>query len=249
MQQLPDYQNAFYQAIFDNKPPLLEKAIGKIEDFEERFRIYSNNVFSSLKNVLRDDFPVCCRILGEEKFNQAAFNFVRNFPPESGCLLQYGQKFPIFVAAMFPEMPHVKEIAAIEWAKKELYYTDDTCPLDPRALASIPVNQHDLITFGFPNATSFMKSEFSLKALWGGTDEAENDHPVHSRSYSLLIRPRYKIHHFWLKADEYEFYLHLYQGKTLGEAFQQAAEINPHFNLAESLGSAFTNEYFTNAEI
>lgn len=249
MQQLPDYQNSFYQAIFNNNPSLLQKAIGMIEDFEERFRIYSNNIFSSLKNVLRDDFPVCYRILGEEKFNQAAFNFVRNFPPESGSLLQYGQKFPVFVAAMFPEMPHVKEIAAIEWARKELYYTDDTCPLDTGLLASISEDQHDSLTFGFPNATMFMKSELSLKKLWEGANVAGGETPAHSPSYLLMMRSRYQVYLYWLEADEHEFCSSLYGGETLGLAYQKASEINPEFNLAEALSMAFSREYFTTAEV
>lgn len=251
MQELLEYQKAFYKAVFTNDPKIVENSIGHVEDLEERFKIYSNNIFSSLKNVIKDDFPISRKILGEQKFNQASFEFVRNFPPTGGCLLTYGKEFPAFLDVFSPALPYLKDIAQIEWAKKEIYYKSDSCPLDPVAIHSIPAEEYIALTFEFPPATFFLKSAFSLKEFWEdnekGNEDIKNEKPI--PSYSLTIRPRYKIQHYWLSGEEFSFLMALYEKKTLGEAYENAVAANADFNLSEALALALTREYFTKLEI
>ncbi|MBS0271196.1 MAG: putative DNA-binding domain-containing protein [Proteobacteria bacterium] len=251
MKQLHKYQESFYKAIFTNKPPLLQDAIGEVEEFNERFNIYSNNVFSSLKNVLKDDFPLCRKILGEQKFNQVTFEFVRNFPPESGCLLAYGQKFSRFLEVFFPALPYLKDISQLEWAKKEIYYREDSIPLDPQIISTTPEDKYEALTFKFPEATFFSESSFSLQEIWEDFEKEKEKvkAPKTIPSYSLIIRPRFQVKHDWLKAEEFCFLKKLYEGKPLGEAFEKATHINPDFNLSETLGIALTREYFTRVEV
>ncbi|MCI5058564.1 MAG: DNA-binding domain-containing protein [Flavobacteriales bacterium] len=247
MKELLEYQKAFYKAIFTNEPMVLQNTIGEIDAFNERFKIYSNNIFASLKNVLKDDFPISKRVLGEQKFNQASFEFVRNFPPTSGCLLNYGEKFPRFLGIFFPTILYLQDIAQIEWAKKEIYYKSNSCPLDPMVLSSIPSDEYTDLTFEFPEATFFFESVFSLQEIWEDPEKEKN--LKLTPSYSLIIRPRYKIQHYWLSEEEFSFLKALYEKKTLGEAYERAAELNPKFDLSKTLESALTREYFSKTEV
>lgn len=251
MKELLDYQKFLYKAIFTNEPHLLEKSIGQIDELEERFHIYSNNIFSSLKNVLKEDFPISKKVLGEQKFNQASFEFVRNLPPTSGCLLNYGEKFPRFLEVFFSTVLYIKDVAQLEWAKKEIYYKENSTPMDPQTISSIPADEYSSLIFEFPEATFFLKSQFSLNELCVEA-EKENEKikaPKPIPSYSLIIRPRFQVQHDWLKAEEFNFLEALYEGKTLGEAYEKAAQVNPDFNLSETLGLALTREYFTKVEV
>lgn len=247
MKELLEYQKAFYKAIFTNDPIQLQNSIGQIDDLEDRFKIYSNNVFASLKNVLKDDFPISRRVLGEQKFNQASFEFVRNFPPTSGCLLNYGEKFPRFLEVFYPAIPYLKDIAQIEWAKKEIYYKNNSSPLDPTALNVVPADEYGDLTFEFHKATFFFESVFSLQEIWENTEKEKN--LKLTPSYSLIIRPRYKIQHYWLSTEEFNFLKALYEKKTLGEAYERTAELNSKFDLSKALESALIREYFTKAEV
>lgn len=249
MKSLLKYQESFYKAIFTNQPTLLQDAIGKVDSFEDRFKIYSNNVFSSLKNVLKEDFLLCRKILGEQKFNQASFEFVRNLPPESGCLLAYGQRFPRFLEVFFPALPYIKDIALLEWAKKEMYYKENSRPLDLQSISSIPKDKYEALTFKFPEATFFLESPFSLQELWNNSEKEKIRAPKVGSSYCLIIRPRFKVQQDWFKAEEFHFLKALYEGETLGNAYEKATQINPQFNLSEVLGLALTREYFTQVEV
>jgi hypothetical protein len=247
MNKLREYQKSFYEAIFTNKPNVLQNTIGDIEELKERFKIYSNNVFSSLKNVIKDDFPYCQQILGEEKFNKASFEFVRNFPPTSGCLLEYGQKFPGFLEVYFPDIPYIKDVAKLEWAKKEIYYKANSISLDPATLTFLAPEMYESLTFEFPEATCFLKSAFSIRDIWEG-NEAQRK-PGSFPTFCLMIRPRFKIELYWLIAEEFSFLSALYEKKTLEQAYENAVHINPEFDLSAALGLALTREYFTKAEI
>lgn len=248
MQELLDYQKAFYKAIFTNDPKIVENFIGPVEDFEKRFGIYSNNIFSSLKNVIKDDFPISRKILGKQKFNQASFEFVRRSPPTSGCLLKYGQKFPFFLNAFFPEYPYIQDLAQIEWAKKELYYKEDSIPLNPQVIYDIPVDDYPFLSFEFPKATFLFKSSYSLEKMWPRIEKGEQSIKKNN-SYFFMIRPRFKIHHHWLSAEEFHFLRMLYEKKNLREAYDNAIFINSQFNLSEALTLALKREYFTKVTI
>jgi hypothetical protein len=169
MQQLLEYQKSFYEAIFNNSPIRLQNVIGPIEDFQERFIIYRDNVFASLKDVLREDFPNCRRILGEKVFNQAIFEFVRMFPPDYGCLFKYGDQFPIFINAYLPNEPYVMDIARLEWAKKSLYYCRDAKPMENSDFLSIPCENYSYLTFKFTPAISFIESKHAIREIWEAT--------------------------------------------------------------------------------
>jgi hypothetical protein len=247
MNKLREYQKSFYEAIFTNKPKVLQNTIGDIEEFDERFKIYSNNVFSSLKNAIKDDFPKCQKVLGEEKFNKASFEFVRNFPPISGCLLEYGQRFPGFLEVYFQDIPYIKDVAKLEWAKKELYYKANSIPLDPATLTSLAPEVYESLTFEFPEATFFLKSSFAIREIWEGNElkcELKS-----APTFCLMIRPRYQIEFYWLNTEEINFLSALYEMKTLGQAYENAVHINPEFDLSGALKLAITREYFTKAEI
>lgn len=251
MNELLNYQRSFYKSIFTHDYNLLEKYFNRMDDLKERLNIYTNNIFSSLKKILMDDFPFCEKILKKQKFNQASFEFIRNFPPTSGCLLHYGQKFPSFLGVLFPEFPWIRDVAQLEWAKKELYYTSDTSSLDPAVLNSISSEKYSSLTFEFPKAIFFFKSNFYLSEIWQDNKNAEDNFqaPQSIPSFSLMIRPKYQVQHYWLSEEDFTFLQALYRQKTLEEAYKEAAAIKTTFNLAEALRQAFIREYFTKASI
>jgi len=251
MEKILNYQKTFFNAIFNNDYKILQKSIGKIEDLDCRFNIYSNNVFSSLKRVLKEDFPYCVKSVGEIQFNQASFEFIRNFPPTSGCLMDYGKNFPSFLGIFFPMFPYLEDIARIEWAKRELYYKEDSSPLNPQELQNIPTDKYLTLSFEFPKAIAFFKFPYSLKETWQKIEcgsQMVKDHSA-TPSFCLIIRPTYKVQHYWLSAEDFCFLEVLYDRHNLAEAYDMAIIKNPKFNLSEALVHAFQREYFTKVTI
>ena len=55
-----------------------------------RLRIYRNHSFATLGAVLEGTFPVVCRLVDKRFFAYAAHEYLREHPPHSRCLVEYG---------------------------------------------------------------------------------------------------------------------------------------------------------------
>jgi len=76
----------------------------------KRYNIYRNNVTVSLIDALAAVFPAVQRITGVEFFRAMARFYVRETPPRSPLLFEYGHDFPRFVeryeyASQMPATP------------------------------------------------------------------------------------------------------------------------------------------------
>ena len=65
----------------------------------KRYNVYRNNVTVSLIEALAAIFPAVRRITGEEFFRAMARFHIRETPPNSPLLFEYGRDFPAFIAA------------------------------------------------------------------------------------------------------------------------------------------------------
>src|SRR3954470_3885859 len=55
-----------------------------------RLGIYRNHAFATLGAALQGTFPVVCRLVDQRFFGYAAHKSVREPPPLSRCLVEYG---------------------------------------------------------------------------------------------------------------------------------------------------------------
>src|SRR5947209_3219350 len=67
-------------------------------DPDARLRIYRNHAFATLGAVLERTFPVVCRLVDKRFFAFAAHEYLREHPPHSHCLIEYGANFGDFLA-------------------------------------------------------------------------------------------------------------------------------------------------------
>src|SRR5712691_2486272 len=83
-----------------------------------RVGIYRNHVFATLGVSLQCTFPVVCRLVDERFFAYAAHEYLREHPPRSRCLVEYGADFADFLADLEPcqSLPYLADVARFEWA-------------------------------------------------------------------------------------------------------------------------------------
>lgn len=98
---------------------------------------YQNNYWVQLVNGLNASFPLVRRLLGATAFVDAAREYIKRTPPSSWTLDAYGADFPQHLHAQFPHVPHVGELAAIEWAMGEAFVATDADPLDTEQLPQL----------------------------------------------------------------------------------------------------------------
>ena len=94
-------QQDFYQALGSPEGPLptgLHTWNGS--DPGRRFAVYRNNVLASLIDALADSFPVVQALVGEPFFRAMAQIYVRECPPESPILAEYGDRLPLLSVSL-----------------------------------------------------------------------------------------------------------------------------------------------------
>ena len=65
-----------------------------------RLAIYRHHAVATLSAVLKGTFPVVCRLVDERFFAYAAHEYLREHPPHSRCIVEYGADFADFLAAV-----------------------------------------------------------------------------------------------------------------------------------------------------
>jgi len=140
---------------------------GKL-DAVRRLAVYRHNVFTNLRNVLGDIFPVVKRIVGEAFFVHAADQFIRTHPSHSGDLNRYGAQWPAFLAG-YPhaaELPYLPDVARLEWAWHACFHAAEAATLDLGRLADVPAGLHGALVFRLHPAVRLLASEFPILRIW-----------------------------------------------------------------------------------
>ncbi len=90
---------------------------------QDRLQIYKNNVLFSLVEVLSVTYPITKQLIGDEAFEQLAKRNVRDFPPTSAVLSEYGEHFVSTVstvASVTESVPYLTDIIDYEWKLDQL---------------------------------------------------------------------------------------------------------------------------------
>ena len=134
----------------------------------KRYNVYRNNVTVSLIEALAAIFPAVRRITGEEFFRAMARFHIRETPPTSPLLFEYGRDFPAFIARYeyAQDMPWLADVARIERAWLDAYHAADAEPLSPSALAAVPAERLGDLVFTPHPAARIVRSRFAAVTIF-----------------------------------------------------------------------------------
>jgi hypothetical protein len=204
-----------------------------------RFNVYRNNVVVSLIEALAAIYPAVQRLTGHDFFRAMARMHIRETPPASPLLFEYGRDFPSFIDR-YPyaqEVPWLGDVARIERAWLDACHAADAPPLAPDALAH--VSQADLseLRFAAHPAARVVRSRYSAGSIFTVNRAAD---PVIQMDASaaedvLITRPGMEVELRYLPVGGAAFLQRLLAGASLGIAASEALEAHPSFDLAANL--------------
>lgn len=113
---LSKFQSAFMNEIYSQDKgfhPFLAD-----EKYQPNMGIYINNCRLILTNILKDKYPYCTQIIGDD-FEYFGAKYIKQHPLDIGNVTLYGDKFAEFIAQNdFGNIrPLLHDLARIEWAK------------------------------------------------------------------------------------------------------------------------------------
>lgn len=116
MDNLKTFQRDFLNSIYEKNG--FEHYLQN-NDYIESFDIYINNCYLGLIENLKNKFPICEKLLGEEYFSNICEKYIKSNPLNHGQNNSYGENFSNFIFEILEEfdLTFVSQIAKIEWAK------------------------------------------------------------------------------------------------------------------------------------
>lgn len=235
-------QDAFAAALLDPAaacPPQLQAWNGS--DPAVRFAVYRNNVLSSLVDALAASFPVVQQLVGEEFFRAMAAVHVRQSPPRTRILADYGGDFPAFIDGFAPaaSLPYLADVARLEWLRLRAYHAADAAPLPGDRLAAALAAPDSLgrLLLQVQPALGLLDSAFAVVSLWaahqGVLALAEVD--PRQAQCALVLRNGLEVEVIGIRLGDARFIGCVQQGLPLGHAVHQALHADPAFDLGACL--------------
>lgn len=246
MPALAELQRAFCRALLEGDEAAIAACVeGDGLAPAVRLAVYRNNVMSSLAAVLKDAFPVVCRLVDERFFDYAAHEFIKRHLPERPRLAEYGAAFPDFLAGFPPSqgLAYLPDVARLEWLMHAAADAAEATALEPAALARVPVPETPRLRFRLHPSLGFLASRFPIDRIWRANrpdaDAAETIEldaggarlEVGRRGADAVFRT--------LPAATFVFRLALHGEKTLKRATEAALEADASFDLATAFADLF----------
>ena len=217
----------------------------------KRYDVYRNNVTVSLIDALAEVYPAVQRITGVEFFRAMARFHIREKPPTSPLLFEYGRDFPAFIEryAYAQTMPWLADTARIERAWLDAYHAADERPLTASDWASVPADGLAGLVFTAHPAARLVRSRFAAVTIFAANRATApvGEIDASEAEDALITRPELDVVVRRLAPGEAVFVSALIAGRPLGEAAGAALDVHPDFDLGAGVATLIESGAFISA--
>jgi Putative DNA-binding domain len=139
-----------------------------------RVGIYNDMYFFRLLGVIADDFPALARVLGRRDFRALIADYLEAFPPRDYSLRDLGRALPGFVAghSLALVRPWLPDLAALEWARADLFDRVDAAPLATADLAEIAPEAFATLPLLAVPASGIVDVGYAVDEIWRACNRA-----------------------------------------------------------------------------
>ncbi|MDB5321875.1 MAG: hypothetical protein JWN40_3506 [Phycisphaerales bacterium] len=230
------------QALMKLRRSELERLIRRSKNLsaEERLGIYANAYYARLLECLRESFPVLCKALGRELFDEFAFDYLQRFPSTSYTLSRLGDRFADFLEETRPDKGEgtvgwpdfLIDVARLEWLIEQVF--DGPGVEGQGLLTAEMLGRMDAATFGGARIVPvvclrLLAFKYPVNAYYTAarrTKEGEEapEMPEAGAQYLALTRREFVVRRIELSAGQHALLETLMAGRTVNEAIAAAAE-------------------------
>jgi putative DNA-binding protein len=177
--------------------------------------------FFRILDVLRDDFPKLAAVLGDEVFHGLATDYLEARPSRHPSLRHVGAALPAFLKghARAADRPWLTELAALEWARVDVFDRADADVLPREELAAVPLEAFAALALRAVPACALVPADWAVEDPWraveaGGAAEPPARAPA---GHAILVwRRGVTVHHRAVEPRERLAIEHLLPGTTFG---------------------------------
>jgi len=139
----------------------------------QRVNIYKNSVIGNYISILKDVYPVCHCLVGEQYFVALCQKFVARQPNHKPDITQYGDAFADFLQTFAPvqlQCAYLADMAHLEWGCRQALDSPESSlvsqRIDLKALAKIPESKQGHLVFHLPQASTLLSSRYPILDIW-----------------------------------------------------------------------------------
>lgn len=241
------YRSAFAAALLDRNADAYPSGLDASSS--RRFRVYRNNVHSSLIDALADAYPVVHRLVGDEFFSAMSREYILTERKRESTLALYGAGFPSFIEAFEPasSLQYLGDVARLERARLESLHAADAVVLDR---STLPSDGEQLLFLRFETHPSLrlVDSPHPVFSIWRANHEEVPGDPISAVSERALVsRPGYSVQSVMLQEPDYYFTGLLVQGETIQRAYELTANNFGDFDISAVFSILLDSGAFTTA--
>lgn len=239
----------FAQSLLVDEPELSEMFIApRSFNTNTRFDVYRNNVMTSLIDALQANFPVIFALVGESAFVGLAKGFIRQCPPESPYLFEYGEGFAEFLDAceQLDKYPYIPDVARLEFKLMRSTHAADAEPVHD-ALVSLAQDPERLAVARLKLAPSLylFATDYAVGTIWQAHQSRLThlqDIEAYRSEWLMISRPEFRAELDWLEPQEFEFISALREGNSIEESL---AGLTADFDLSACFGRLLSRRIIT----
>lgn len=242
MNGLRELQRDFSAFVWEGKPGLGKRIVPNGFEPEQRLAIYRNNTLIGLTQALRDLYPTIEKLVGEGFFNRLGRDYIRRYPPNTGCLQTFGDRFAGFLAASgdVSGLLYLPDMARLEWLRHEAYFESDRAGIDAASLTNVPPERYGGLRFKLHPAVRLLASRYPVLRIWefnqkDPCEEGKIDLDAEGGCRLVIFRLGWEVEMAPLDSGGYRFLTCLQAGRTLNEAAEDVLKDDPDFDLAALL--------------
>jgi hypothetical protein len=170
----------------------------------ERVQIYADMYLWRLVDALREDYPKMAALLGDERFYAIGEAYAREHPSRHHDLGRVGVHLPAFLRANpDPERPDLADLAALEWARTEVFFEGEVAPASSDALAALPPEGFLETSLRLVPALRLLTAEHDVAALWRALEDGNPAPPPAPGTRAIAVwRRGFEVFHTRLDSDE-----------------------------------------------
>ncbi len=208
---------------------------------ERYLQIYRNNVFASLTQAMKDVYPVVTRLVSDGFMDYASDALIRNHPPRSGNLHDFGGEFASFLQGFPParELAYLPDVARLEWAYHRAFHAADAEPHAAEHLRAMDPAGYGELHFVLHPSAQLIASDYPTMRIWQTNQPGfEGDDRIDLRQGGdrlLVIRRQMTVELQALSLGEYALLDGFARDATFAQACEAALAVESEFDLGRSL--------------
>jgi hypothetical protein len=209
-------------------------------DFEERLRIYRDNILGGLTRVLNETYPAFVALTGDDYARGVIKRYVSLNLPDKANLDEYGEGFADFLDTLPKEhtLPYLADMARLEWLVKQSGQARDDQPLTGSDLEMMA--QKGIFSLTLRQNVFLFSSPFPVASIHQFALQADHEDTIapaldQGGEYILILRPHLKVKVMTVAPDVFALFEAVNQGQPLEESLTKVLADYPTFDFAAFL--------------